>query len=77
LESLTYAWVRLESLTYGERRRLLMRAMACILGLVLAASLVAGADDPVDLKVVKYAGLGDIIKSFKGKVVVVDFWADT
>ncbi|HEV3203358.1 MAG TPA: hypothetical protein VGY77_03195 [Gemmataceae bacterium] len=31
----------------------------------------------VEIKVVKYDGLKDIIKQFKGKVVVVDFWADT
>ena len=54
-----------------------MRVMACIVGLALAAPLAAGAGDKVEVKVVKYTGLGDIIKGFKGKVVVVDFWADT
>ena len=28
------------------------------------------------LKVVKYAGLGDVIRQFKGKIVVVNVWAD-
>jgi hypothetical protein len=30
----------------------------------------------VELKKVKYAGLVDLIKVNKGKVIVVDFWAD-
>ena len=54
-----------------------MRMVACILGLALAVPLAAGAGDKVEVKVVKYAGLGNIIKSCKGKVVVIDFWADT
>jgi thiol:disulfide interchange protein len=36
----------------------------------------AGADE-VDVKVVKYDALGKAIKEHKGKIVVVDFWADT
>jgi thiol:disulfide interchange protein len=31
----------------------------------------------VEVKVVKLDGLKDLIKQHKGKVVVVDFWADT
>jgi hypothetical protein len=31
----------------------------------------------VTVKAVSYAGLGDIVRQLKGKVVVVDFWADT
>jgi thiol:disulfide interchange protein len=34
------------------------------------------AQDKVDVKVVKYAGLAAAITKLKGKVVVVDFWAD-
>jgi thiol-disulfide isomerase/thioredoxin len=30
----------------------------------------------IDLRVVRYDGLTDVIKQNKGKVVVVDFWAD-
>src|SRR3954470_12352989 len=41
---------------------------------VFAASAAAGS--PVAVKVVKYDGLGDLIKQNRGKVVVVDFWAD-
>jgi thiol-disulfide isomerase/thioredoxin len=31
----------------------------------------------VDLKVVKYEGLTELIQQHRGKVVVVDFWSDT
>jgi hypothetical protein len=51
--------------------------MACIVGLAMAAPLAPAAGDKVELKVVKYAELGNLVKGFKGKVVVVDFWADT
>jgi hypothetical protein len=54
-----------------------MRSVVCLLGLALTASLATGAGDKAEVKVVKYAGLGNIIKNFKGKVIVVDFWADT
>ena len=38
----------------------------------------AGADPPaaVTVRVVKYDGLSDVVKQNRGKVVVVDFWAD-
>ena len=36
----------------------------------------AFAQDKVDVKVVNYTGLTDTIKKLKGKIVVVDFWAD-
>lgn len=58
-----------------------------VLGLALAALLLAmpgwtPAADPkdqsaVELKVVKYDQLKQAIQKAKGKVVVVDFWADT
>ena len=45
-----------------------------------AASLLspsfARCEDKVDLKTVKYDGLAETINKLKGKVVVVDFWAD-
>lgn len=44
-------------------------------GLVNAADKPAGAK--VDVKVVKLDPLKDLIRQQKGKVVVVDFWADT
>jgi hypothetical protein len=34
------------------------------------------ADSEVTLKAVKYSELGGIVRQLKGKVVVVDFWAD-
>jgi len=36
------------------------------------------ADEPkVELRVAKYDDLGKTVRDLKGKVVVVDFWADT
>ena len=34
-------------------------------------------DAKVEVKIVKLEALKDLIKQQKGKVVVVDFWADT
>jgi hypothetical protein len=34
------------------------------------------AEDKVEVKVVKYADLTNMVKQVKGKVVVADFWAD-
>jgi hypothetical protein len=54
-----------------------------ILSLFLLATplLAGGADaelpkDKATFKVVNYAGLADVIRQQRGKVVVVDFWAD-
>jgi thiol:disulfide interchange protein len=51
---------------------------ACALVVTVFAALAgsAHAEDKVELKVVKYPELAKTIKQFKGKVVVVDFWAD-
>jgi hypothetical protein len=52
------------------------------LGLVLGCLLSAGPgisqapEAEVKLQVVKYAGLAETVSKLKGKVVVVDFWAD-
>jgi thiol-disulfide isomerase/thioredoxin len=59
-----------------------MRLFSARLCLVLliplqAAYIASAADDAVKVQVVKYSGLGDVIKHNKDKVVVVDFWADT
>jgi hypothetical protein len=43
---------------------------------LFALQTSAFAQDKVDVKVVKYAGLTDTIKKLKGKIVVVDVWAD-
>lgn len=52
-------------------------ALAWMAGLALFAGASFAAEAKVDLKVVKYDGLKNIIKQNKGKVVVVDFWSDT
>ena len=49
---------------------------ALVAGLLLLPG-AARAEDKVDVKVVKYAGLTDTVGKLKGKVVVVDFWATT
>ncbi len=64
-----------------------MRSKCWVLGLAVPALLLAvqgsaPAVEPkdqsqVELKVVKYDQLKQAIQKFKGKVVVVDFWADT
>lgn len=41
--------------------------------LALAA---APAAEPVKVEVVRYNQLGDILRQLRGKVVVVDLWAD-
>src|SRR5262245_28075679 len=46
---------------------------ACAIALVFAGAV--RAEEKIDLKVVKFAGLEKAIADAKGKVVVVDFWA--
>lgn len=57
-----------------------MRPFRLRMGFVALATFFlqapAHAEDKVEVKVVKYAGLTDTIKKSKGKVIVVDFWAD-
>ena len=62
-----------------------MHAKRLALGGLLAALTVAGmafpvagqpAGDQVVVRDVTYAALGKLIRGYKGKVVVVDFWAD-
>jgi thiol-disulfide isomerase/thioredoxin len=66
--------------TFSMRRS--MRIAASILALLLA---VAGTGAPlsgepaetgVALRPIKYSELGKMIRGFKGKVVLVDFWAE-
>jgi thiol-disulfide isomerase/thioredoxin len=45
--------------------------------LIPAAARGQGGAAAVDLKVVKYDGLADLIRANHGKVIVVDFWALT
>lgn len=51
-------------------------AVKCLL---LASALwttgLLGQEAPIDIKVVKYDGLTDLILKNRGKVVVIDFWA--
>ncbi len=47
-----------------------------LLAALLLLPTLGSAQDKVEVKVVKYAGLGDTIQQLKGKVIVVDFWAD-
>jgi hypothetical protein len=59
-----------------------MRKMTFLIALAALATLVclrgtALAENKVETKVVKYVGLADAVKQLKGKVVVVDFWADS
>ena len=51
-----------------------------VLGLALLvsslAAVAAANDTPIRVDRIKYADLGKLVRSHKGKVVVVDFWAD-
>lgn len=58
-----------------------MRAVIPLCGLLAAASLglqagLAQAPAEIGLKRVKYDGLVDLVRQNKGKVIVIDFWAD-
>jgi thiol-disulfide isomerase/thioredoxin len=44
--------------------------------LALACPAPAQAPDSITLRIVRYDGLTDVIKQLRGKVVVIDFWAD-
>jgi hypothetical protein len=59
-----------------------MRRCVLVGGIGLLAALLAppagrAQDAKVEVKAVDYAGLGKAVKGLKGKIVVVDFWADT
>jgi hypothetical protein len=57
-----------------------MRGVLGGLGLALVllwASTPTLGQEKVQVNVVTYEELGDIVRQLKGKVVVVDFWADT
>ena len=57
-----------------------MRPISWRAGFVMLSTLLLHvpvvAQDKVEVKVVKYAELTETIKKLKGKVIVVDFWAD-
>jgi len=52
--------------------------LGLVLGCLLAGSPATSQAPEADVKlqVVKYAGLAETVSKLKGKVVVVDFWAD-
>jgi hypothetical protein len=53
---------------------------AALGGLVLALAGVGALADPAPAptaaKVIRYTDLGKVVRGYRGKVVVVDFWAD-
>jgi hypothetical protein len=51
--------------------------MAGILALLGRSSADEPKEPKIDLKVIKYGELVKEIEALKGKVVVVDYWADT
>jgi hypothetical protein len=58
------------------------KALGCGLLAVAVAALAAPgrgqtAADKVTLQTMTYADLGKLVRSLKGKVVVVDFWMDS
>lgn len=52
------------------------RAGLVALAILFVPPASAFAQDKVDVKVVKYPELAATINKLKGKLVVVDFWAD-
>lgn len=60
------------------RRSTRLVSVSLALALVFAGSPRAGgpADGEIALRPVKYSELCQIVRGLKGKVVVVDFWAE-
>jgi thiol:disulfide interchange protein len=52
------------------------RAGFVALSTFLVLAVPALAQDKVEVKVAKYDELAATIKKLKGKVIVIDFWAD-
>jgi len=44
---------------------------------LLAQDASQTKDAKVDVKIVKYDGLKEVVTGFKGKFVIVDFWSTT
>jgi hypothetical protein len=55
-----------------------LRRLVCLAAAVtLLAAAPASAQDRVEPRLVKYAGLADEVLKHRGKVVLVDFWHAT
>src|SRR5262245_58454037 len=54
----------------------LYRFVPALLVFGLTTPTPAQAPDKVELRPVRYDGLTDVLKQNRGKVIVVDFWAD-
>ena len=56
-----------------------MKLTRCLYGIAtlgVLAPLCAAPTDNIRLQAVKYTGLADVIHDNRGKVILVDFWAD-
>jgi hypothetical protein len=63
----------------------MFRASRRVLGSLFLVLMIVGAETPtagqpgegkVSLEPIKYSDLGRVVRSLRGKVIVVDFWAD-
>jgi thiol-disulfide isomerase/thioredoxin len=54
----------------------MQRCLAVLLVAGMTALALAGPEEKIQLKIVKYDGLCDAINNLKGQVVVVDVWAN-
>ena len=56
--------------------RITLQGYAIAVTAFVALTGGAQAENKVELRVVKYPELAKTVKQHKGKVIVVDFWAD-
>ena len=61
----------------GESTVKLVTLGLSLVGLLCISASSPAGEDKVELKLLKYDDLAKLIADQKGKVVVVDFWADT
>lgn len=54
-----------------------LSGLAVLTALLTAAATLAPAADKAQLRLLKYAELGKLVRDARGKVVVVDFWQDS
>jgi hypothetical protein len=48
---------------------------ALLLGMGLAVAAAPSSDDKINARPATYAELGKLVRSQRGKVIVVDFWS--